>query len=82
MSSPRPRVFYGWVIVFTAGIGLLLGYAPVFVYSFSVFIKALARDFHSSRTSISFAFTLANLMQTVGAPLLGRLVARTSSSFH
>jgi MFS family permease len=76
MSSQRPRIFYGWVIVFTSGIGLLLGYAPVFVYSFSIFIKSLAQDFHSSRTSISFAFTLANLMQTVGAPLVGRLVDR------
>jgi MFS family permease len=76
MSSQPPRVFYGWVIVFTAGIGLLLGYAPVFVYSFSVFIKSLAHDFHSSRTSISFAFTLANIMQSVGAPLIGRLVDR------
>ena len=76
MSSQRPRIFYGWVIVFTAGIGLLLGYAPIFVYSFSVFIKSLAQDFHSSRTSISFAFTLANLMQSAGAPLFGRLVDR------
>jgi len=74
--SNRPRIFYGWVIVFTAGVGLLLGYAPVFVYSFSVFIKSLARDFHTSRTSISFAFTLANVMQSVGAPLIGRLVDR------
>ena len=74
--SNRPRIFYGWVIVFTAGIGLLLGYAPVFVYSFSVFIKSLAQDFHTSRASISFAFTLANVMQSVGAPLIGRLVDR------
>jgi MFS family permease len=76
MSSQRARIFYGWVIVFTAAIGLMLGYAPVFVYSFSVFIKSLAQDFHASRTSISFAFTLANLMQSVGAPLIGRLVDR------
>jgi len=76
MRSQRPRVFYGWFLVLTAGIGLLLGYAPLFVYSFSVFIKSLARDFHSSRTSISFAFTLANIMQSVGAPLVGRLVDR------
>jgi MFS family permease len=76
MSSSRPRIFYGWVIVLTAAIGLLLGYAPIFVYSFSVFIKSLAQDFHASRTSISFAFTLANLMQSVGAPLVGRLVDR------
>src|SRR6202000_156045 len=76
MSGQRPRIFYGWMIVFTSGVGLLLGYAPVFVYSFSVFIKSLAQDFHSSRTSISFAFTLASLMQSVGAPLIGRLVDR------
>ncbi len=76
MNSQRPRIFYGWVIVFTAAIGLLLGYPPVFVFSFSVFIKSLAHDFHSSRTSISFAFTLANIMQSVGAPLIGRLVDR------
>src|ERR1700743_681762 len=74
--SNRPRIFYGWMIVFTSGVGLLLGYAPVFVYSFSVFIKSLAQDFHSSRTSISLAFTLANIMQSVGAPLVGRLVDR------
>src|ERR1700744_6027134 len=76
MGSQRPRIFYGWVIVFTSAIGLLLGYAPFFVYSFSVFIKSLAQDFHSSRTSISLAFTLANIMQSVGAPLVGRLVDR------
>ena len=76
MNDERPRFFYGWVIVLTSGIGLLLGYAPVFVYSFSVFIKSLAQDFHASRTSISFAFTLANLMQSIGAPLIGRLVDR------
>jgi MFS family permease len=76
VSSQRPRIFYGWVIVFTSAIGLMLGYAPVFVYSFSVFIKSLAQDFHSSRTSITLAFTLANLMQSVGAPLIGRLVDR------
>src|SRR5580704_7412062 len=76
MGPQRPRIFYGWVIVLTSGIGLLLGYAPVLVYSFSVFIKSLAQDFHTSRTSISFAFTLANIMQSVGAPLIGRLVDR------
>jgi len=76
MSSQRPRVFYGWWVVLTAAIGLCLGYAPVFVFSFSVFFKSLIQDFHSSRTSISFAFTLANIMQSVGAPLAGRLVDR------
>ena len=76
MSGERPRVFYGWWVVLTAAIGLCLGYAPVFVYSFSVFLKSLSREFHASRSSISLAFTFANIMQSVGAPLAGRLVDR------
>jgi MFS family permease len=76
MRDERPRFFYGWVIVLVSGVGLLLGYAPIFVYSFSVFIKSLAQEFNASRTSISFAFTLANIMQSAGAPLVGRLVDR------
>ena len=76
MRSQRSRVFYGWWVVVTAGVGLFLGYAPVFVYSFGVFVKSFVQEFHSSRTSISLAFTLANLMQSLGAPLAGRLVDR------
>jgi MFS family permease len=69
-------VFYGWWVVLTAGIGLFLGYAPVFVFSFTVFVKSLVQEFHSGRTSISLAFALANLMQAPSAPLAGRLVDR------
>ena len=76
MSERRTHVFYGWWVVLTAAIGLCLGYAPIFVYSFGVFLKSLIAHFHSSRTSISLAFTLANVMQSVGAPLAGRLVDR------
>ena len=76
MSREQPGVFYGWWVVLTAGIGLCLGYAPIFVYSFSVFLKSLSQDFHASRSSISLAFTFANIMQSVGAPLAGRLVDR------
>jgi len=76
MSERRTHLFYGWWVVLTAAIGLCLGYAPIFVYSFGVFLKSLIAHFHSSRTSISLAFTLANVMQSVGAPLAGRLVDR------
>src|SRR5215469_12392424 len=76
MSERRTHLFYGWWVVLTAASGLCLGYAPIFVYSFGVFLKSLIAHFHSSRTSISLAFTLANVMQSVGAPLAGRLVDR------
>jgi MFS family permease len=68
--------FYGWWIVAVSAIGLCLGYAPIIVYSFSVFIKPLAQELHSNRASISFAFTLANLMATISAPLTGRFADR------
>jgi len=72
----RPRIFYGWWVVLTAAIGLLFSYAPIFVFSFGIFVKSFARDFHLSRTQISLAFTLASVMVSVGSPLAGRLVDR------
>jgi MFS family permease len=76
LTTEHPKVFYGWWIVIVAGIGLCLGYAPIIVYSFSVFIKPLTQEFHSNRASISLAFTLANLLQGISSPLTGRLADR------
>src|SRR4051812_30348142 len=70
------KIFYGWWVVLTSGIGLLFGYAPIFVFSFGVFVRSLVEEFHSNRTQISLAFTLASLMVSVGSPLAGRLVDR------
>jgi len=72
----HPKFFYGWWVVVVAAIGLGLGYAPIIVYSFSVFIKPLTQDLHSNRASISLAFTLANLMTSISSPLVGRLADR------
>jgi MFS family permease len=46
------------------------------VFSFGVFLKALAQEFHSGRAAISLAFTLHNLISAVCAPLVGRLIDR------
>jgi MFS family permease len=75
-TNGHPKFFYGWWIIVVAGIGLCLGYAPIIVFSFGVFIKPLAQDLHSDRASISLAFTLANLIQSVSSPLAGRLTDR------
>jgi MFS family permease len=76
MKDGQPKFFYGWWIVLVAGVGLCLGFAPIIVYSFGMFMKPLAQEFHANRGSISFAFTLANLMASVGSPLVGRLADR------
>jgi MFS family permease len=70
------NVFYGWWIVLAAGVGLGLGYAPIVVYSFGIFLKPLVQEFHSSRAHISLAFTLASLAQALTTPCLGFWVDR------
>ncbi|HTQ60846.1 MAG TPA: MFS transporter [Candidatus Solibacter sp.] len=74
--SNSPKLFYGWWIVLVSAVGLCFGYAPIVVFSFGAFIKPLTQELHSSRASISFAFTLANLMGGFSSPLTGRLVDR------
>jgi MFS family permease len=70
--SGHEKLFYGWWVVLTAGLGLSLGYAPTIVYSFSIFLKPLAQEFHASRGSISLAFTLANVANAITSPLAGQ----------
>src|SRR3981081_1681396 len=75
MTSKRPRLFYGWLIVFVSAVGLFLG-APLFVFSFSVFFKSLVLDFHASRAAVSFAFSLFNLVGALWLPGTGVLIDR------
>ena len=75
-TTEQPKFFYGWWMVVVAGIGLCLSYGPIIVYSFGVFIKPLTQELHASRASISFAFMLANLVQSFSSPLTGRLADR------
>lgn len=75
MTSKRPRIFYGWLIVFVSAIGLFLG-APILVFSFSVFFKSLVLDFHASRAAVSFAFSLFNGVGALWLPGTGVLIDR------
>src|SRR5438270_2098257 len=50
------RSFYGWVVVATAALGLLLGVFPIFVSSFSVFFPLFVREFHAGRGAVSLTF--------------------------
>lgn len=75
MTSKRPRMFYGWLIVFVSAVGLFLG-PPLMVFSFSVFFKSLVRDFHASRAAVSFAFSLFNTVGALLIPCIGMLIDR------
>ena len=68
MARNRQRIFYGWWLAIAAAVGLCLGGAPILVFSFPVFFKALVQDFHTSRSAISLAFSLHNLVATFALP--------------
>src|SRR5262249_11259098 len=76
MACNRQPIFYGWWVALTAALGLFLGSAPIFVFSFSVFLKVFIQEFHVTRAAVSLAFTLHNLVSALAAPLAGRLIDR------
>src|SRR6185437_15337281 len=71
--TTSPRLFYGWRIVLASAVAILFGSVPIVVYSFCVFLKPLAADFHVGRAAISFAFTLHNIAVAAATPLVGWL---------
>lgn len=76
MIEARARVFYGWWVVLASALAFFFGTIPVVVFSFGVFLKPLAQEFHSGRAAISLAFTLHNVLGALAAPVAGRLVDR------
>lgn len=72
MTTSR-GLFYGWRIVLASAVAILFGSVPIVVYSFGVFLKPLAADFHVGRAAISFAFTLHNIAVAAATPLVGWL---------
>jgi MFS family permease len=68
--------FYGWTIVAVSGMGLFFSGGPIVVYSFGVFLKPLAENFHVGRGAVSLALTIHNFAGALGAPLVGWLVDR------
>ena len=55
---------------------MFVSFASLFIYTFGVFLKPLAEEFHWSRESISAAFGIAAMMVAVASPALGYLLDR------
>jgi MFS family permease len=78
MNHKHKAVFYGWWVVLASAVGLFWG-VPVTVYSFSVFLKPLMREFHAGRAAVSLGFTLHLMAAAFSAPLTGWLIDRYGS---
>ncbi|MBV8865721.1 MAG: MFS transporter [Acidobacteriaceae bacterium] len=76
MSASRPRLFYGWWVVLTSALALVLGPIPIMVFSFGVFLRPLTQEFHAGRGAVSLAFTLHNTIAAFSLPFAGRLIDR------
>jgi predicted MFS family arabinose efflux permease len=74
---PQSELAEHWPLALSASIGVLLSFASVFIYSFSVFLKPLASEFGWSRAQISGGFSLAALTVAFASPFLGRLADRS-----
>ena len=79
LTKNRRPIFYGWWLAIAAAVGLCLGGPPILVFSFPVFLKALVQDFHATRSAISLAFSLHNLVSAFSGPIMGRLVDRVGA---
>jgi len=70
------RNFSGSLVVAVSVIGLSLNVGTVLVYAFAVFLKPLTAEFHWTRSQVSLAVSLLNLVVCLGSPLVGRIVDR------
>lgn len=76
MPFLRRGVFYGWWMVAVAALGLFFSAPAIAVYSYSVFLKAVAQDFHAGRGAVAVAFTLHNLCTALCIPVVGYMIDR------
>lgn len=70
------RVYYGWVITMVCFSALLAIYAINF--SFGVFYEPIIRDFNSSRSTISLAFSIQTIFLYISAAIAGNIVGKFS----
>lgn len=67
---------YVAIIILSCFIGIALGFGPIFVGSFSIFIKPLGEEYGWSRSAISAGVSLAGLICAVISPVIGMLADR------
>src|SRR6202046_1357445 len=70
--SPENQIAYpGWRVAVVCHIGVLTGFATVFIYSFSFMVKPLGQTFGWDREQIARAFSLAAISVAIFSPFIG-----------
>ena len=66
----------GWRIAVASSACVFVSFASLLVYTFGIFLKPLAQQFHWSRQAASAAFGIAALAVAACSPLIGYLLDR------
>jgi MFS family permease len=75
LAESRPS-YPGWRVAVVCHIGVLTGFATVFIYSFSFMVQPLQREFGWGREQIARAFALAAISVAIFSPFIGKLFDR------
>lgn len=74
--SESDHGYYGWRVVLASGLGVMVGFGSLFVYTFGVFMKPLGAEFGWTREAVSRGFGLAALAVALSSPFIGRWLDR------
>ncbi len=72
-ATPMDR---DWLTVFACGICFVLSVGSLLVYTFGVFVRPLAHEFHWTRTQVAAALSVGQLSVALSSPLWGWLTDR------
>ena len=75
-QDERSLRYAGWRVALAASGCVFVSFASLLVFTFSVFLKPLTREFGWSRESASLAFAIAAMTVAVCSPPLGFLLDR------
>lgn len=75
-SAENSPGYPGWRVAVVCHIGVLTGFATVFIYSFSFMVKPLQQQFGWNREQIAQAFSLAAISVAICSPGIGKLFDR------
>ena len=64
----------GWRIALASHICVLVGFAAVFIYSFTLMVEPMQHEFGWDREQVSRCFTVAALSVAICSPFVGRLL--------